>query len=285
MDWPVALTEEIAGRRCIFFLGSGVTANCTSSDGTRPPTWLLFLQKLKDTIPAGTDVTVIDHLLAQTKFLDAAEIIRSKITSADFSRIVRESFVQPRYVPCSLHESVLTMDPKIVVTTNYDEVYDTFCRSGTARNGYNVSKYYDHNLVDDLRSPVRLVVKAHGCVSKPSHIILTRSEYFNVKQRYASFYAILDALFLTSTLLFIGYSLNDPDIQLVLENANIAAPSSHSHYALVPDDNHADIENAAARAYNIHFLKHPAGDYNFVENALKELAYEVTQFRISNPAV
>lgn len=156
MDWPIALIEELASRRCIIFLGAGASAGCISAEGTiRPPDWKSFLDELKGAMPADTDTFTIDDLLAKEKYLDAAEIIRGKITNADFARIIRQLLIQPRYQESKIHKSVLNIDPKIVVTTNYDDVYDNYCRTGMARDGYNICKYYDQHLVKDLRSPVR----------------------------------------------------------------------------------------------------------------------------------
>ncbi len=40
---------------------------------------------------------------------------------------------------------------------------------------------------------------------------------------------------LSSALLFVGSGFgNDPDIDLLLQNANVTAPSKKRHYALVP---------------------------------------------------
>jgi hypothetical protein len=285
MDWPVALIAELAARRCIVFLGAGASANCMSADKTcNPPLWGDFLKKLKSAIPSGTDFSSIDSLIEKERFLDAAEVILGKVTPADFTRIIRQLFVTPRYSPSKIHEAVLDIDPKIVVTTNYDDIYDNYCRSGLANDGYNICKYYEPHLVNDLRSPVRLIIKAHGCVSDPSRIVLTRSEYFKERQQHGFFYEILDALFLTNTILFLGYSLSDPDIQLVLENSNIAAQSCHKHYAFISDDLHPDIEQAMSNTYNIHFIKYPKGRHDQAEEALKELAQSVNLFRICNPS-
>jgi hypothetical protein len=240
------------------------------------------INELKAAIPAGPSLAAVDDLLAKERFLDAAEVIMGKIASADFTRIVRDKFVKPRFQNSKIHEAVLNIDPKIVVTTNYDDIYDNYCRSGTALDGYNICKYYEQHLVNDLRSPVRLIIKAHGCVSDASKIVLTRSQYFKERQEHSAFYTVLNALFLTHTILFIGYSLSDPDIQLVLENSNIAAPSSHKHYALVQDDLQPDIEQAAAKAYNIHFIKYGKGRHDEAELALIDLRDKVTRFRISN---
>ena len=285
MDWPVSLIAELAARRCTLFLGAGASAGCLSADGLRkPPLWREFLSQLKAALPTGTDVSSIDDLINKERFLDAAEIIHNKLVAADFARLTRESFVLPRFNPSRIHEAVLDIDPKIVVTTNYDDIYDNYCRTGMAHDGYNVCKYYDRHLVNDLRSPVRLVVKAHGCISDPSRIVLTRSQYFKERQQYGSFFNVLDALFLTNTILFVGYGLSDPDIQLVLENANIAAESSHKHYALISDDIHPDVELAVASAYNIHFIKYPHGAHTQAEDAMKALATEVIQYRVANPS-
>lgn len=284
MDWPVALVDELAARRCIIFLGAGASAGCISSDGSRrPPTWSAFLNELKATLLTTFNPNTINELIAKDKYLDAAEIILNNITPADFARIIRAQFVQPRYTPSAIHKAVLEIDPKVVVTTNYDEIYDQYCKSGLAVNGYNICKYYDQHLVNDLRSPVRLIVKAHGCVSDPSQIVLARSKYFEERQKFGAFYNVLDALFITNTILFIGYSLSDPDIQLVLENSNIAAPSSHKHYALMPDNMPLDIENAFSKSYNLHILKHEANNFHIVESHMQDLATAVIQSRVSNP--
>lgn len=284
MGWPIALVAELASRRCLVFLGAGASAGCTAEDGvSRPPLWPAFIATLRSCAPAGTDLTTVDSLIAKERYLDAAEVLLAKIPPADFTRIVREQFIRPRFTHSSVHLSILTIDPKVVVTTNYDDIYDNFCRTGLARDGYNVCKYYDNHLVNDLRSPVRLIIKAHGCVSDPSRIVLSRSQYFKERQLHAGFYSVLDALFITNTILFIGYSLSDPDIQLLLENATISATSSHTHYALVEDSLQPDIEEAAKRAYNIHFIKYPAGRHDEAARLLHELEEQVTQFRVANP--
>ncbi len=160
MVWPIALVAELASRRCITFIGAGASACAVAADGTtRPPLWPALLNTLKTASPSGIDLSAVDDLVGKEKFLDAAEILLAKITPADFSRIIREQFVQPRFCASPIHEALLTIDPKIVVTTNYDDIYDTYCRAGLASDGYNVCKYYEDHLVNDLRSPVRLIIK------------------------------------------------------------------------------------------------------------------------------
>lgn len=227
---------------------------------------------------------VVDDLISKEKYLDAAEILFGSTNSADFSAYIREIMAVPRYQQSSIHESILSIDPKIVVTTNYDVIYDNYCMSGQENGLYNVCKYYESHLVSDLRSPVRQIVKAHGCITDPSKIVLTRSQYFKERQDHPNFYKVLDALFLTNTLFFVGYSLSDPDIQLLLENSNIAYKNSHPHYALVAEGINKSIKQAYREAYNIDFIEFPAGDYNRANEMLNELQIVVNERRRVNPS-
>lgn len=281
MNWPKALVAELASRRCIIFLGSGASAGSLSNDGIKKPsTWEKFLTDLKGKMTSG-DSSLIDKMLTEKRYLEAAEIILHHVPPADFTSYIREEFVRPRYKPSSIHESVLEIDPKIVVTTNYDDIYDTYCRLGSAVDGYNVCKYYEDHLVSDLRSPVRLIIKAHGCVSDASKIILSRSQYFKERQGYENFFKVLESLFVTQTVLFVGYSLSDPDIQLILENSNISAKSTHPHYIAIENNLNQVIKDSYKRTYNLEFIEFEAGQYDQLNDGLSELKEDVKSHRVT----
>ncbi len=284
--WPRALVEELASRRCIVFLGAGASAGCSAKEDSEkhPPTWAELLDGIKAITRDKSSTPVSDELIKKEKYLDAAEVMFGSVNPADFASYIREVMAEPKYQASEIHESVLNLDPKIVVTTNYDDIYDNYCRSGKEQGLYNICKYYESHLVSDLRSPVRQVIKAHGCISDPSKIVLTRSHYFQERQNHPNFYRVLDALFLTNTLLFLGYSISDPDIQLLLENSNITYKASHPHYALVQEGMEVSIKKAYKEAYNIEFLEYPAGDYAKANEMLEELVQAVNKRRESNPA-
>lgn len=286
MSWPRALVEELASRRCIVFLGAGASAGSIdkATPAKNPPTWDVLLDGIKSIARDDASKQIADNLIAKEKYLDAAEVLFGSINSADFASYIREVLAEPRFQASDIHRHVLNLDPKIVVTTNYDDIYDNYCRSGREQGLYNVCKYYETHLVSDLRSPVRQIIKAHGCISDPSKIVLTRSQYFHERQNFPNFYKVLDSLFLTNTLLFLGYSLSDPDIQLMLENSNIAYKASHPHYALVEKGMEESIKNAYKEAYNIEFIEFPAGDFVQANEMLGMLVQLVNQRRQTNPA-
>jgi len=272
IDWPPALATELAERRCIIFMGAGVSIGSLSEDGTtHPPNWENFLTGASGLIPGDADKKVARTLIRKHLFLDAAEIITERSNQADFTDYLRNTFVKPRFAPNELHKIILDIDPKIVITSNYDEIYDHYCISGHAESGYNICRYYDRYAVENIRSRIRLVMKAHGCVSDPTKIVLSRSSYYMSRRDYAGFYEVLDALFLTHTLLFVGASLTDPDIQLVLENVNISAPSTHPHYALVEKTRHPSIKAAIKKMHNIELIEYPKGKHDLAVQAMADL--------------
>ncbi|MCW2785662.1 MAG: hypothetical protein JWP74_2179 [Marmoricola sp.] len=219
-------------------------------------------------------------LLKKGSALDAAQVMADGLGGADFAKFIRDTFETPAFVPSRLHELILEIDPKVVITTNYDTILDGLAQTGKAVAGYNTCRYHDSHLVNDLRSNRRIIIKAHGCVSDPQKVVLTRRQYFAAQRDYPPFFAALDAIFLTSTLLFVGTGFNgDPDIELLLQNGHISAPSDHPHYALVEEGRHPSVRMAIEETYNVKFLEYPKGAHDEVVKALEVLAEDVAAYR------
>jgi hypothetical protein len=70
-------------------------------------------------------------------------------------------------------------------------------------------------------------------------MVFTKSEYHAAKRDYPQFYSLLKAIFLTHTSIFVGCSLDDPDVLLVLEVVRVTATSQRPHYALVRAGEHS----------------------------------------------
>lgn len=280
IDWPESLVPELAERRCVIVLGAGASAGCLSADSLRrPPTWPQLLEALLQRVAVGGDADEARVFITAEKFLHAAQIIRDSIPQGDFDQIIRRELQDPRYQFGKIHELVNKLDPKIVLTTNYDDIYELYSSRGDAVNGYNVCNYYDAHALNDIRSTTRIILKAHGSVSDPSRVVLSLGDYFRARRNFPAFFATVDALFLTNTLLFLGCGLNDPDIGLLLENVNISAPSSHPHYAVVENVRHPSIKRAVRETYNLELLEYDAGQHAQVTDSLEDLLESVEEYR------
>lgn len=88
-------------------------------------------------------------------------------------------------------------------------------------------------------------------------MIFTRSQYHKAKREYSSFYKVLEALFITHTVIFFGCSLDDPDVQLILEDVNIISSSQRPHYILIKEKSQNFFGlNDWLNTYNIRALEY-----------------------------
>lgn len=103
INWPDALVEAIARRRCVLFLGSGISANSKNEYGKKPATWDEFLRDIlaKRTTKLRAHKDTIERLLNEKDYLMACEVIVDDIGENDFGDLVSDEFKRPRYKPCA----------------------------------------------------------------------------------------------------------------------------------------------------------------------------------------
>lgn len=282
--WPNSLVPEIAERRCIVILGAGASAGAKARVGKKsPPNWPRLLESAAKLIADSSERKLTESLIKKDRYLDAAELVVARSNPADYGGFIRETFVDPQFEHSAIHEEIYRLDPKIVVTTNYDDIYETYCKQGKGSQGYNVCRYYESHAINDVRSTMRLILKAHGCVSDPQKTVLSRTQYHKAKREHPQFFNLLDSLFIANTLLFVGCSLVDPDFTLLLENTNIRCPSAHPHYAILEDGDAEPLRQATRTVYNVQSLEFAAGKYQEVVDGLKDLNDKVAEWRRTHP--
>lgn len=274
--WPDSLVREIAERRTLIFIGAGISKAAHAD----LPTWTNLLESLGSKIDKKKDKQLIKSLIGQGRLLDAAQIIRDSIPKAELTAELRKIF-QVRPIPHSeIYNDLLLLDPKVIITTNYDEFIEkNFEHFSKGQEAHSISDHGSSKLLNDLRSPIRSIVKIHGCISDPAKVVLDRVSYYNARRENAAIFSIVQSLMTVNTVLFIGYSMSDPDIQVTLENISLNSPSDHSHYALVPKFDHISLRNSLTGTYNIGFLEYPKGNHAAVPEAIKGLREAVVNVR------
>ena len=92
-----------------------------------------------------------------------------------------------------------------IVTTNYD----TFIEEEL-----NFSPLIGNDIL--LSNPYQSVYKIHGCLTNPASIILTDEDYKQFDNRYELIQAQLISLFIHNPIIFMGYGIQDENIQKLL---------------------------------------------------------------------
>lgn len=267
--WPEEVIDDIARRRCVLFLGSGVSMNSVNDSGRRPKTWKSFLESALEGVSPNKH---IKKLLKENDFLTACELIKRQMDRSNFTRLVRNEFLTPAYKFAPIHEEIFKLDSRLVVTPNFDKIYETYANS-QANGSIVVKHHYDADVNSVIRETGRVILKIHGTIDSPDNMIFTRSEYAEARSRYRTFYEILEALSLTHTFIFIGSGVNDPDIRLLLEDTFFKHKSARPHIMILPNKSvHETIIDVIEDTMNLKILRYsPNNNHQELLESIKHL--------------
>mgnify|MGYP000641913889 FL=1 len=275
--WPDNLVEELAYRRCLIFLGSGISATAKNDDGESPDTWGAFLDNVKSKMknPSGDDKKFVEDMLKKQNYLLALQAIADLCDSGEYSNYLKSQYLRGKYKPSKVHELIKDLDSKIVVTTNFDKLYEGLCHEPE----YITFDYTDTRaIIGSIKAPENIIIKAHGSIDDTEKLIFTAKQYYQAQEKYPEFYHLMTALFLTHTVVFFGYSLNDPDINLLLQFLHNTANSSCPHYMIDKKGNKPQLVKHWKDTYNVSLLEY-GDDYSCLESSLEELRDLVVDLR------
>jgi len=199
------LANAIRLRHAILFVGAGVSMSIGL------PSWHKLVQHMVEELELPADMIANGEVSYQT----LAEFYRLQAGSIGPLRswmdrqwhVSREMVEQSR-----LHRLIVELDFPIIYTTNYDrnleiafDIHDrTYDRIANVRD------------IAAAKGSATQIVKFHGDFDDDASLVLAETDYFN----RLSFDSPLDVKFkadaLGRTILFVGYSMSDVNIRLLL---------------------------------------------------------------------
>jgi SIR2-like domain len=242
---PDNLKTAYREKRCAVLVGAG------ASVGAGLPSWRDFLLSMiaeakGHRVISDEKAAEYEALAADTsKYLMVAAGLKEDL-SAYFDEFIDKTIMAPKPQPTDLHRALTKADRlQFVVTTNYDIVIEQAYR---AAGMYDVSvcTFTDSGEVQRRLSKREFfILKAHGDASRVGNgIILTEIDYRNIIYRQRAYQSLLSAMFTMFTIVFVGASLADPEIKLLLSYiADAFSPTSGpSHYALMAEEDLTNVE-------------------------------------------
>jgi len=278
IEWNDFLIRQIARRRVVVFIGAGVSMNSKNANGQCPKGWEVFLKDASSRL-STQDRTLIRKLMKKNDYLMTCELLRKKLGRSNFISIMEEEYLRPNYQKAEIHEQIFNLDSRIVLTPNFDKIYESYVQS--IDNTIKTKLYFDDDIASSLNGDNRIVIKTHGTIDTPDKLIFTKSEYAKARIKYSLFYEMLEALALTHTFLFIGAGLNDPDIRLLLEDTFFKHKMATSHYFLIGKKMlHKEEQSIIEETTNIKFLEYATtNNHSELTDSLKELTKKVEEER------
>jgi hypothetical protein len=262
--------ERIAAHDFVLVVGAGASIGCVNDEGDTAPSWKELLLQLTREFASGQAAREAQKLIDRSAFLDAAELLKgqafSKSKQADFFKLISKA-VDGRsghnFQARPFHDILLALNPSIIITTNYDSILER-----ASKNGYRVKTYKDDDVGYDVRTGTPILLKIHGSVDAQQKLILTRSDYSSIRLDGARALEVFQALLLTRTSLFVGYSFSDPDIQLLLENNFGSRGDAGAHYLLCEKGMPTYQTAVLGSSYGTYPIFHAAGDFAEAERML-----------------
>jgi hypothetical protein len=242
---PDKLKEAYRQKRCAVLVGAGASA------GAGLPTWGAFLNKMVAegvrhlVIPTSRAAEYRKLIKDPAKFLMVASGLKEDIR-AYFDAFVDDTFIAPKPKPTNFHKALVSLDKlQFVLTTNYDTIIEREYRSAGQEDVPVLSFSDVGELQRRLAKREFFILKAHGDAAKVGNgIILTELDYRDILYRQRAYQGLLSAMFTMFTIVFVGASMTDPEIRLLLNYiADAFAPNAGpSHYALMSEDQITQVE-------------------------------------------
>ena len=257
----------------------GIYVGAGLSVGAGLPNWKTLLEDLIKMIEAETStpkdrVNELRKLINDpTKYLLLAEEIRESL-SDDLNIYIKEKFDDRGIKPTKAHELAVSLKSKFVVTTNYDTLLEKAFIKTHLEEFPNVLTYEDASAINyNLWNDEYFILKAHGdAKNAPKNIVLTEKDYRKIIHQTYGYQSVLHTIFSSCTILFLGASLTDPELLLLLGFIhNIFHGGSPHHFALMDKDKITKTEiDRWRKDYNIHIIEYDSKDNHVQVNQVLE---------------
>ncbi len=245
---PAKLTAAIDQRKCVLFVGAGLSAQAQDDSGERPPLWGQLLEKMVDwcidnRVELRAEKDAFVEIIRKKRYLVAAQEIQERMGSS-LGPCLRELLYIGRIRPSEAHLLVPETDWVAVLTSNYDAILDG---AFAVQSGGIVPPVYTRRntsqALESLRRDEFFIFKVHGDVNQPDSIVLGDRDYSRIIYLDPAYRSFLETIFATFTVLFIGFGTEDPDLNAIIERLSaVYERSVGHHFLLVPEDSFSAIE-------------------------------------------
>lgn len=170
-----------------------------------------------------------------------------------------------------LSKAIFGINPSHIITTNYDRLLET--SESEYKSQYDVV-ITDKDLLNANKS--KYIIKMHGDILHPDTIVLKEQDYLEYSQKHVLMELFVKSLIADHTILFLGYSLNDYNVKLILSWINYLRTQNESisknqkiGYIVLDEDNISNNTIDYFRNNNIEVLNiHSFPQIKNIPNAL-----------------
>lgn len=249
------LINDLANRRAAIFVGAGVSAGATNVNGTRMKAWPGFLTEAANLLEDRKLIKNAVDLIKSQDYLMACEIISRGLGVEARRKILTDEYNQ-RGNPSELHKLLMSLNQRLVLTTNFDLYLETAWNEVNTKETHHpqIKKSITEDCFQAFRDSQNYIFKIHGSIDVIDSVIFTKKDYTEKAYGNWAYSKFIETVLLTHTVIFIGFSLNDPAISQVIENYAHNIPHARPHYIFLsgkPTDKFIEINKELRKIYII----------------------------------
>ena len=237
---PPELIGQIVQGDVVLFVGAGLSMDAGL------PGWRKLLTPLADRIGLSPD--------RRGDLLQVAQYCVNRLGRQVVIAHIRDETDTVGRQPTANHRRLIALGITSWVTTNYDDLLEQALQQAGVRCDVVVRE----KELSLLRGDVDGMIKLHGDRDDPQSIVISRDDYNVHFQRNPLLRDHFKSLLATKSFLFVGYSLGDPDLELVrAEVSERLGDFQRPAYAVLFDADPLDVEDLGR--HHIHVLNLATG--------------------------
>lgn len=242
------LIRRIREHRCVVFAGAGLSAQAKANDGARIPTWKTLLEHMIDwcsehRVQLRAEPHEFREIIEKGRLLVVAQELQISLgqqLNSCLSDILHSGDAKPSIA----HRLLCKTNWVSVLTSNYDALIEG---AYAAESGGILPPVFSsdgvNQAIDCLRNDKHFVFKVHGDINIPNSIVLGNRDYSKLLYQSPAYRSFLETIFASYTVLFIGFSGNDPDLDGIIDRlSTIYERSLSQHFILISEDEFSALE-------------------------------------------
>ena len=212
MELPDFLRTQVREGKVVLVLGAGASRGAAQTHGAGPPDGpqlarLIAKRFLEGKFPNSSLSQISEYAISESSLVEVQEFIRSTFENLE---------------PAAFHRLIPRFRWHGLATTNYDRIIEKAYEAEDHRLQIVQPIIANGDKIQDaLRSPDNvLLLKLHGCISRTASdecpLILTTDQYIQYKVGRSRLFTTLQEWAYDRPLVFIGHSIEDPDLRTIL---------------------------------------------------------------------
>lgn len=210
------IKNAINTKKLVIFAGAGISIDAGV------PSWGKLIDEIKK------DLDLPEN---ETDYLKIPQIYYNERQEKEYIEKIRKVLGHKKLKHNEIHEEIFELNPEHILTTNFEDLLEQVINKNSLPFSLvkqDVDLPYSNN--------TKLLVKIHGDLES-TNFVLKEDDYINYSKDHPLIEAFINSVFATKVVLFIGYSFNDYNLKLIVQNVrNILGNNFQNAYLLSIDN-------------------------------------------------